>query len=487
MLLKRHVPGLTLVLVILPAAGCLKLRTNCAERMGDDPVCREDVAPVGADGAVIDAPMGTHDAPVPETPPRDVARPKPSDWGACEAGFHRCGDVCRSDISPSHCGIACEPCPGIRGGEATCDGSKCGVACPAGKTACLATGECVGIGGACDVVDGGNGAPLPVPVACPITGTLPAAIKVGAGNSDSCALLGDGSVVCWGYNLVAPALVAERGFAMALAVGAYHKCALRLDRSVWCWGASADARSPRQISGLTNIRAIAVGWSNACAVTMEGLATCWSDFNPPEVVVGLADIFSITLGNGHLCALRSDGTVHCQGDNRRGQLGNGTSGQQNGLLAPVAGLARAISLAAGSDFSCALVMDGSVRCWGRNDVGQLGDGTRNDSATPVTVVGLTGASAIAANGAHACAVLANGSVRCWGDNLTGELGNGSTIPSSMPVPVSGLSGASDVAAGRYHTCAVAGGHVLCWGHNGEGQIGSRTAGDALSAVRVACF
>ena len=91
----------------------------------------------------------------------------------------------------------------------------------------------------------------------------------------------------------------------------------------------------------------------------------------------------------------------------------------------------------GSYHSCALLADGTERCWGQNDAGQLGNGSELNSGTPVGVFSLPPSTAIAAGGRHSCARLADGTVQCWGGNDVGELGDGTTTPHSFPEPVTG--------------------------------------------------
>ncbi|HUQ02627.1 MAG TPA: hypothetical protein VM261_09040 [Kofleriaceae bacterium] len=132
------------------------------------------------------------------------------------------------------------------------------------------------------------------------------------------------------------------------------------------------------------------------------------------------------------------------------------------------------SVATGFQHSCA-VDSGVVTCWGRNNYGQLGNGTTTDSRSPVRVTGISTAVAVTAGKYHTCAVLANGTARCWGLNSSGQIGNNSTTNRSAPGTVSGLSGVTSISGGDAHTCAsLDSGQVRCWGSNAYGQIGNAT-------------
>jgi len=150
------------------------------------------------------------------------------------------------------------------------------------------------------------------------------------------------------------------------------------------------------------------------------------------------------------------------------------------------------TIAAGTGHTCAVVVSpsiyasDSVKCWGENKYGKLGDGTTTDKSIPVAVSGLTsGVNAIAAGSDHTCAIVSGG-MKCWGQNLNGKLGDGTTTDSSSPVAVSGLtSGVTAIAAGIGHTCALVNGGMKCWGENTySGNLGNGTTTNSWTPVDV---
>lgn len=197
-------------------------------------------------------------------------------------------------------------------------------------------------------------------------------------------------------------------------------------------------------------------------------------------------------GQYHTCALSNDDTVKCWGYNAFGQLGNGSNTDAS-LPVNVVGLNAGVkAVTSGAYFSCALNRNidntnSAVQCWGNNASGQLGNGTTIDSSSPVTISGLTAETVTISTGnQHACAVDNTGALQCWGNNVAGQLGNGLTTSSNNPVNVNGLaSGVTAVTAGYLHTCALTTtGGVKCWGSNSFGQLGNATFANATTPQDV---
>jgi alpha-tubulin suppressor-like RCC1 family protein len=248
---------------------------------------------------------------------------------------------------------------------------------------------------------------------------------------------------------------------------------------------------------------IAAGYGSTCMLLKSGGVECWGANGQGELgdgtttsslvarpVVGISAATAVTSSRyeyGHSCALLSNGTVKCWGHNYYGQLGNGTITWRATRPVTVSGISTAIAVSAGNVHSCALLAVGTVQCWGLNSAGELGDGTNSESSVPRSVVGLSTAAAISAGGdfgvggGHTCALLSSGVVKCWGANNFGQLGDGTTTNSNTPVTVLGINTGRAIAAGGVGTCALLGnGTVQCWGAGGGGELGDGSNTNASS-------
>jgi alpha-tubulin suppressor-like RCC1 family protein len=297
---------------------------------------------------------------------------------------------------------------------------------------------------------------------------------VAAGGGHTCSMTIGGGVKCWGGNgygqlgdgtttnhLTPVDVVGLSSGVQAIAAGGWHTCSLTTGGGVKCWGGNGYGQL--------------------------GDGTTTNRFTSVDVVGLGSGVQAIASGHYHTCALTSGGGVKCWGFNNHGQLGDGTT---TGRLTPVdvVGMASGVqAIVAGYAHTCALTTGGGVKCCGFNDHGQLGDGTTTGRLTPVDVVGLSsGVQAIVVGSAHTCVRSSGGGVKCWGLNDHGQLGDGTRTDRLTPVDVVGLSsGVQAIAAGGWHTCSLTiGGGVKCWGFNGDGQLGDGTRTDRLTPVDV---
>jgi alpha-tubulin suppressor-like RCC1 family protein len=307
--------------------------------------------------------------------------------------------------------------------------------------------------------------------------------------------LGDGSTLDR-YSAVA---VSGLSGIVDIQAGEFHTVALRNDGRVFTFGyggqgqlgngTTSDSATALEVSGITDAVAIAVGRNHTLVLLAGGTVKAFgangngqlgdnstTDRTSPVTVSGLSGVVAIGTGANHSLAIKSDGTAVAFGDNFYGQLGDGTN---NDRLTPVSvssltGAVRAAS-SASANHSLILKSDGTVRSFGHNAEGQLGDNSTTDRNTAVTVSGLTGVVALAAGEAHSLALKSDDTVKSWGANDEGQLGDGTTTDRLTPVSVSGLSSIKAIGAGQFYSLAVSSsGVVYSWGLGSDGQLGDGT-------------
>lgn len=209
------------------------------------------------------------------------------------------------------------------------------------------------------------------------------------------------------------------------------------------------------------------------------------------IIIGANTIASaqkIAAGGWHSLAVCADSTVKAFGENASGELGNGANTDSNVPVIPT-GLTGIVSVSAGGDqleaHSLALKNDGTVWAWGSNIYGALGNGNTTASTTPVKALVLTSITAIAAGGWHSVALKSDGTVWTWGWNTDGQLGDGTVVDKSTPAQISGLSDVKEIASGSYHVLALKNdGTVWTWGDNISGQVGDGTNTDRKTPAQV---
>ncbi len=254
---------------------------------------------------------------------------------------------------------------------------------------------------------------------------------IAAGARHTCAIQPLGDVWCWGDNSqwqigagtaalsAAPSVVqgdsgqAAYGIRLVTA-GDGHSCIVTGNGEAHCWGANDHGQL--------------------------GTGTGGGIFNVPQRVQLEAPVTAITAGRAHACALLVGGTARCWGANGSGQLGNDTGVDSAVAVAPALDARlRVLEISAGGDTTCAVTDDRFLRCWGDNSSGQLGDGSRLPRFSPVLVRGLTSnIRAVTVGASSTCAVTLAGASYCWGRNDQGQLGDGTDTDRSAPVAVQGL-------------------------------------------------
>jgi len=185
---------------------------------------------------------------------------------------------------------------------------------------------------------------------------------------------------------------------------------------------------------------------------------------------------TVSSGEHFTCGLTTTGDVYCWGANDRSQLGTSAVSEFS-TPNKVYRISNALEIAAGRDFACARLSDGGVACWGRGDLGQTGDGidTKIDRIFATRVHSVNTAIGITAGASHACVLLSDKTVKCWGENQLYQLGNEISKIETMPVLVEGVFGIKQISSGSNHTCGLSdAGFAYCWGDNKFGQLGIGT-------------
>lgn len=264
-------------------------------------------------------------------------------------------------------------------------------------------------------------------------------------------------------------------------------------------GTGVDSSTPVRLTLPGPATLIVRGWSHGCALVGGGLQ-CWgaSDYlglqdattpalSPIPLSVPGAPIRSFSM-QGPTFVVAGD-SVYAWGRNPAGQLGTGNTVDAT-TPTPVVGLdgAMTFDVGAGAFHGCARLA-GEVRCWGHNPEGEVGNGNTVTPVTaPVAVALSSAARDLAVGFQHSCAILTDDTVQCWGRNDFGEVGNGTTTVQPAPVAVSGLSGVFRISAGEFTTCAIVGTaastDVRCWGQNDHGQLGDGTTTNSAVPVSV---
>ncbi len=307
----------------------------------------------------------------------------------------------------------------------------------------------------------------------------------------------------------------------SVATGAHHACAVLTDGTLWCWGAndvgqlgngslSVDPTTvPTFVDWLGyDVAEVAPGFAHTCARTKEGNVWCWGanilgelgignadgvSHSEPEEVTGLGTTvvqLAASTNGSHTCARKANGSIWCWGLNDVGQIGTGavSAPHEAPVQATVAGMDNS-DVKVGAFHTCVRKTDKTVWCWGSNATLALGNGAAGDPQLTAIKAGLESAEIISltAGSFHTCAVKAEGSAWCWGESSVGQLGLGAPGQDvGIPTLILGLSAdVTGIFGGASGTCATkSDGSAWCWGDNKHGEVGDGTFNQANSPVHV---
>lgn len=261
--------------------------------------------------------------------------------------------------------------------------------------------------------------------------------------SNGSGQLGDGTIT----DRLTPVLVGGGHRFTMVRAGSNHTCGLTSAGIAWCWGHNQFAE---------------LGIGNTTGPQTCPLTGACSKL-PVRVTGGLV-FRQILPGGFHTCGLAEDRRLRCWGDNRAGQLGDGSVVTRTKPVA-VYGNREFSQADAGSYHTCAVDPDHHAWCWGQNPDGRVGDGTTTERHRPVRVTGGLLFEGISAGGLSTCATTTQNRTYCWGDNLYGQLGDGSNATRHAPALVAGGKTWERVVTGYWTTCGIASGdRPFCWGN-----------------------
>jgi alpha-tubulin suppressor-like RCC1 family protein len=359
-------------------------------------------------------------------------------------------------------------------------------------------------------------------------------VQVDSGEEHSCAILADGSLKCWGSGgsgRLGDGSTTSRSRPNAVqldsdtqikqvSAGGSHTCAVTTEARVLCWGEEdteqlglgetfgQDQKAPAEVMLSWNQNAVMVkaGYRHTCMLDDSGSIWCWGYNHNGELGQGstnptrsakplhvdlplgrFATSIDIPDSGSHSCALLDDGTVWCWGRNNYGNFGLGSTSQSDEtrpVQVHLPSQKKAVMVAVSYKNGCALMTDNTLWCWGENGNGAVGDGTWSDTGTPVEVnVGfytpIVSMSIGDYNGAASvCTHHEDGTLNCWGENSQGQVGDGNNIDRNTPVQIQmdGGHDATSISVGASFACATTSdGWIQCWGDGGSYKLGDSSS------------
>jgi gliding motility-associated-like protein len=341
-----------------------------------------------------------------------------------------------------------------------------------------------------------------------------------AGGRHSLGLKANGTLWAWGWNIYgqlgdgsttlknSPVQIGTDNKWVSISAGQYHSIALKSDGTIWAWGNNAygqlgdgtttNRTSPIQIGTDTKWISISAGGSHCLGLKSNGTLWAWGyngsgqlgdgsgvDKSNP-VQIGTDDKWVYIIGCYlHSFALKSDGTLWGSGLNDDGELGDGTSNNTRTSFVRIGTDTKWIQVAGGEMHSLGLKSDGTLWAWGRNDYGQIGDGTTTQKNSPLQIGSDNNWVSILAGWTHTLGLKSNGTLWVWGENNWGQLGDSTNTDRHSPVQMGTDKRFISIAGGKDHSaCLKANGTIWAWGGNSNGQCGDGTTTDRYSPVQI---
>lgn len=296
-----------------------------------------------------------------------------------------------------------------------------------------------------------------------------------------------------------------------VAVGPSSACGLNATGAIYCWGSDASGQigdgagvtsqtSPVRIDGAFTYADVAVGNGYACGVRTSGQLYCWGSNSSGELGDGTSTTrwvpTAVATGSTFIkvatymsttCAITSANELMCWGSKSYGQVADGTSSGTQLTPYPVDPVSTYTDVAMGWNHGCALRSTGVVYCWGRGDLGQIGNGFNIDATTPTEVLVLSGITSIYAGQFYSCAINSAQKAFCWGEGAQGKLGNGAVANSNTPVPAQSTLNFASLSLGANTTCGIetTNNTLRCWGYSYYGLLGNGSRGNLSHTAQTA--
>jgi alpha-tubulin suppressor-like RCC1 family protein len=325
--------------------------------------------------------------------------------------------------------------------------------------------------------------------------------------------LGDGTVT----HRSSPVQVGSLTNWKLVSAGYYHTTAVKIDGTLWTWGGNqfgtlgqnnlTHRSSPVQVGSLTNWKQVSGGGLHTAAIKTDGTLWAWGsnnigqlgdgtivDKSSPVQIGLLTNWKQVSSARFLTAAIKTDGTLWAWGRNVNGQLGDNTVIHRSSPV-QIGSLTNWKQVSAASEYQTAAIKtDGTLWAWGRNNEGQLGDGTITPRSSPVQIGSLTNWKQVAVSNEHTAAIKTDGTLWAWGANNRGQLGDGTIVPKSSPVQVGSLTNWKQVAVGslfadalnpsKFTVAIKTDGTLWAWGRGNLGQLGDNTITGKSSPIQI---